>query len=148
MMIGGVAFVLDRDGGDVALLQPVALHVPVHLQGEDPQQVRPKRSFEDVVEDREEGALRMRLAGRHLLFGDAQHHVGLPGRDGVPTLDRGEHAAAPADVGPDEGLVPSAGAVRQVVALAVDPVERVGSAREADRVNLVELHLRRVERCP
>ena len=90
----------------------------------------------------------MRLAGRHLLLGDAQHHVRLPGRHRVPALDRGEHAAAATHVRSDEGLVPSAGAVRQVVALPVDAVEGIRRARETDRFDLVELHLRGVERRP
>ena len=144
-VIRGVALVLDRDRRDIAFLQPVALHVPVHLQGEDPKQVRPQRPFQDVVEDRQERTLGMWLAGRHLLLGDAQHHVCLPGRHRVPALDRGEHTAAASDVGADEGLAPSAGAIRQVVALAVNPVEGIGRAREADGVDLVERHLRGIE---
>ena len=44
----------------------------------------------------------------------------------------------PPDVGAHERLAPRAGAVGEVVALAVDAVERVGRAPEADRVDAVE----------
>ncbi len=95
-VVGRVPLVLHRHGRDVAFVQAVALHVPVHLEREDPQQVRPERTFDDVVEDREERALRVRLAGRHLLLADDERDVGHAGRDGVPPLDRREHAGAAA----------------------------------------------------
>ena len=50
----GVALVLHGHARDVPLVQAVAVHVTLHLQREDPQQVRPERAFDDVVEDREE----------------------------------------------------------------------------------------------
>ena len=54
----------------------------------------------------------------------------------------------PPDVGAHVRLRPRAGAVGEVVALAMDAVERVGRAREADRVDVLELQLARGERLP
>ena len=53
-----------------------------------------ERPLDDVVEDREERALRVRAARRHLLLGHAQHDVGHPRGDRVPALDRREDAAS------------------------------------------------------
>ena len=144
-MIGRVPLVLHRDLGDVALLQPVRVHVPVHLEGEDPQEVGLERAFDDVVEDRDERALRVRAARRHLLLGDAEHHVGHPGGDRVPPLDRREDPGPAPHVGAHERLAPRAGAVGEVVALAVDAVERVGRGPQAHRVHAVEPDPRALE---
>ena len=82
---------------------------------------------------------------RHLLLGDARAPRRPARGDRVPALDRREHAAAAADVRADERLAPGAGAVGEVVALAVHAVERVGRARQADGVDVGEPELRRVE---
>ena len=139
-MPGRVPLVLHRHRRDVALVQSVCRHVAVHLQGEDPQEIRAERPLEDVVEDRQERALWVRLAGGHLLFGDAEHDVGLSRCDRVPALDRGEHTAPAAHVGSDERFVPRASAVGQVIPLAMHAVEGVGRAGQADGVDLIQLH--------
>ena len=43
-VVGGVALVLHRHLRDVALVEAVGLHVPLHLQREDPEQVRAERA--------------------------------------------------------------------------------------------------------
>ena len=59
-----------------------------------------------------------------------------------------EDAAAAAHVGPHVRLGPGAGTVGEIVALAMDAVERVGRARQADRVDVLELQLARGEGLP
>jgi hypothetical protein len=135
-MPGRVVLVLHRHGRDVSLVQPVDRHVAVHLQGEDPQQVGSERPLQDVVEDRDERALRMRLGGGHLLLGHQQGDVEQPAGHRVPALDRGEHAAAATHVGADEGLADGAGSVREVLALHVHPIEGVGGRGQADAVDV------------
>src|SRR6267143_3936502 len=50
-MIHRVSLVLHRNARDLLLLDSILVHVPPHLQRENPQQRRAKRSLQDLIED-------------------------------------------------------------------------------------------------
>ena len=147
-----VALVLHRDAGDVLLLHAVDVHVAVHLHREDPHQVRPQRTVEDRVPDVGEDALRVRLAGGHLLLVHDEDRVREARSHVPPARDRTEDAGPAA--GEDAGvrLPIAAAAVEEVFAFHVDAVERVRRGPVDDHVDVrpgqargVEGHLGRLE---
>jgi hypothetical protein len=145
-VVGGIALVLHRDLGDIFLLQPVALHVSVHLQGEDPQQVRAEGAFGEVVEDGEEGALRVRLHRRHLLFAHDQANVEQPRGHVVPALGGCKDTRAASHVAAHVGLAPPAGSVRKPLGLHVHAVEGIRGGAHDHGLHLVQREFARFER--
>src|SRR2546430_5090775 len=151
-MADRVPLVLHRDAGDVFLLHPVHVHVTVHLHREDPHQVRPQGPVQDRVPDVREDALRVRLAGGHLLLVHDQDHIGEARGHMPPARDRAEDAGPAAGEDPCVRLAITAAAVREVLALHVDAIEGVRRGPVYDHVDVrpgetrgVEGHLRRLE---
>ena len=147
-----VPLVLHGDAGDVLLLHPVDMHVAVHLHREDPDQIGPQRTIEDRVPDMGEDALRVRLAGGHLLLVHDEDRVREARSHVPPARDRTEDAGPAA--GEDAGvrLPIAAAAVEEVFAFHVDAVERVRRGPVNDHVDVrpseprgVEGHLGRLE---
>ncbi len=144
-MIGGVALVLDRHQGNVLLLQAVAVHVAVHLDSENPKQVRSQRALGDVVEDGQEGRLRVGEARGHLLLANHQGGVEEPTGHVVPALDGGKDPGATAHVGAHIGLAPGSSPIAQVFAFHVDAVKGVGGRAHAHGVYVLQGQLARIE---
>ena len=135
-MVLGVLLVLHRDPGDRLERDAVGLHIAVHLEREDPEQVDAERAFGELVIDRVEGALRVGHRGGHLLL--REHEAGAEGAAGdmPPAGGHHEDARAAADIHARVGLALGAGAVEQVLALQMDAVESVGGAAEHDAVDV------------
>src|SRR2546428_11698115 len=151
-MVDRVPFDLDRDPGDVLLLDAVYGHIPVHLHREDPDEVRLQRAIEDRIPDVREDALRMRLAGGHLLLVHDEYDVREAGRDVPPSSDRAEDARASAGEDARVRLAIASGSVEQVLAFHRDPVEGIRRGPTDDHVHIgagepgrIEGHLRGLE---
>src|SRR2546426_2220681 len=151
-MADRVPFVFDRDPGDVLLLDAVYGHVAVHLHREDPDEVRLQRAIEDRIPDVREDALRMRLAGGHLLFVHDEYDVRETGRDVPPAGNRAEDAGASAGEDARVRLAIASGSIEQVLAFHRDPVECIRRGPADDHVHTgagepgrIEGHLRRLE---
>src|SRR6266849_1895772 len=94
-MIDSVALIFHGDLCDLFLLDSVLVHVPPHLQREYPEQGRPERPFEYLIEDAPESILRMRVQGRHFLLRNAEARV-VESRGDVPPATYGSEDACPA----------------------------------------------------
>src|SRR6266705_4351860 len=124
-MVDRVAFVLHRDLSNLFLLDSVLVHVPPHLQRENPEQSRPKRSFENLIKDAPESVLRVRVQGRHLLFGNTEASVVKPRGDIPPTDNRRKDSRSASNVDPLVGLSDSSHPVKIVFSFHVHSVESV-----------------------
>src|SRR6266851_4547891 len=124
-MIHSVSLVLHRDACNLLLLDPVLVHVPPHLQRENPQQRCAKRPLENLVEYTPESVLRMRMQGRHFLLGNAETSI-VHSRGNVPeSADRREDSSSPSDVDALVGLTYPTHPVQEVFSLHVHAVESV-----------------------
>src|SRR5207245_9528262 len=99
------------------LIADVPGHVAVHLQCEDPHEVRLQRAVEDRIPDVREDALRMRLARRHLLLVHDEYDVRETGGDVPPSGDRAEDARASPREDACVRLTKAPGSIEQVLAL-------------------------------
>src|SRR5438093_6428472 len=103
-MIHRVSLVLHRNTRDLLLLDPILVHIPPHLQRENPQQRRAKRPLQDLIKDAPERILRMRMQRRHLLFSYTETSIVHSRGNIPPSADRGEHSCSPSNVDALVGL--------------------------------------------
>src|SRR5881397_2936919 len=103
-MIHRVSFVLHRNARDFLLLDSILVHVPPHLQGENPQQRCAERPLQNLIKDAPERVLRMRVQRRHLLFSYTETSIVHSRGNIPPSADGGEDSSSTSNVDTLVGL--------------------------------------------